>query len=91
MEVAKRKAERPKRKSFTGKVTSTAMEKSVLVEVETAVKPTKYKKTKRVRKVFLVHDERNECKVGDKVVISETRPLSKRKRWRLVEIVERAK
>jgi small subunit ribosomal protein S17 len=79
------------RKTFTGKVVSAAMEKSAVVEVQTAVKMTKYKKTARVRKRFLIHDENNECGVGDTVRITETRPLSKRKRWRLVEIEEKAK
>jgi small subunit ribosomal protein S17 len=82
---------RGKRKIFTGKVVSTAMEKSAVVEVQTAVKMTKYKKAARVRKKFIVHDENNGCNVGDTVRIAETRPLSKRKCWCLVEIVERAK
>ena len=85
------KAERGTRKTFTGKVVSAAMEKSAVVEVQTAVKMTKYKKAARVRKKFLIHDENNECGVGDTVRIAETRPLSKRKRWRLVEIMEKAK
>jgi small subunit ribosomal protein S17 len=84
------KTGRGSRKTFVGKVVSTAMEKSAVVEVQTAVKMTKYKKAARVRKKFIVHDKDNECNVGDKVRITETRPLSKRKRWCLVEIVERA-
>lgn len=84
------KTGRGNRKTFVGKVVSTAMEKSAVVEVQTAVKMTKYKKAARVRKKFIVHDENNECNVGDMVRITETRPLSKRKRWYLVEIVERA-
>jgi small subunit ribosomal protein S17 len=85
------KTGRESRKTFVGKVVSTAMEKSAAVEVQTAVRMTKYKKAARIRKKFIVHDEKNECDVGDIVRIAETRPLSKRKHWRLVEIVEKAK
>ena len=83
--------ERNKRKTFTGVVKSDKMDKSVTVEVTRLVKhPTYGKYVKRTSK-FMVHDPENNCGVGDKVKISATRPLSKMKRWRLVEIVEKAR
>lgn len=83
--------ERGNRKTRTGKVVSDKMDKTIVVAIETLVRHPLYKKiTKRTTK-FKAHDENNECKVGDKVMIMETRPLSKEKRWRLVEIIERAK
>lgn len=82
--------ERNLRKSMVGIVVSDKMDKTVVVAVETSVAHKIYKKTvKRTLKVK-AHDEENSCKVGDKVRIMETRPLSKDKRWRVVEIVEKA-
>lgn len=82
---------RGKRKSRTGKVVSDAMDKSVVVEViDSAAHPT-YGKIVRRNKRLKAHDERNEASNGDLVRIAETRPLSRTKRWRLVEIVEKAK
>lgn len=79
------------RKERIGVVTSTAMEKTIAVSVERKVKHSKYGKFMKTTKKFHAHDEKNECRVGDVVRIMETRPLSKTKRWRLVEIIERAK
>ena len=82
--------ERNLRRTMEGTVVSDKMEKTIVVAVETRVPHKIYKKTvKRTLKVK-AHDEENTCKVGDKVEIMETRPLSKDKRWRLVEIVEKA-
>ena len=83
--------ERNKRKTFTGVVDSDKMDKSVTVKVTRLVKhPTYGKYVKRTTK-FMVHDPENNCGIGDKVKIVATRPLSKMKRWRLVEIVEKAR
>lgn len=79
------------RKERIGVVTSTGMEKTIAVSVERKVKHSKYGKFMKTTKKFHAHDEKNECNVGDVVRIMETRPLSKTKRWRLVEIIERAK
>jgi small subunit ribosomal protein S17 len=82
---------RGKRKSRTGRVVSDKMDKTVVVEVlDSAAHPT-YGKIVRSNKRLKAHDERNEAVVGDTVRISETRPLSATKRWRVVEIVEKAK
>ena len=86
-----RMTERAKRKSKTGTVVSDKMDKSVLVAVERLVKHPLYQKYFKKTKKFMAHDEKNECRVGDKVKIMETRPLSKLKRWRLVEVIEKAK
>ena len=86
-----RMTERAKRKSKTGKVVSDKMDKSVLVAVERLVKHPLYQKYFKKTKKFMAHDEKNECRVGDKVKIMETRPLSKLKRWRLIEVIEKAK
>ncbi|HVL64345.1 MAG TPA: 30S ribosomal protein S17 [Actinomycetota bacterium] len=83
--------ERGKRKQRTGRVVSDAMEKTVVVEVLDAAKHPTYGKIVRRNKRLKVHDERGEAGLGDVVRIAETRPLSKTKRWRLVEIVEKAK
>ncbi len=83
--------ERGNRKVRVGTVVSDKMDKTIVVAVETFVSHPLYKKQIRRTTKFKVHDENNECKVGDKVRIMETRPLSKEKRWRLVEIIERAK
>ena len=84
-------ADRGKRKVMTGKVVSDSMQKTVVVTIERLVKHETYGKYVRRRNRFKVHDEKNECKVGDTVRFMETRPISKDKRWRFVEIVERAK
>jgi small subunit ribosomal protein S17 len=83
--------ERNFRKERIGKVVSNKMDKSVTVSVERKVKHGKYGKFVKKTKKFMAHDEKNECTIGDVVKIMETRPLSKLKRWRLVEIVEKAK
>ena len=74
-----------------GTVTSNKMEKSIVVAVERKVKHPKYGKFVKMTTKFVAHDEKNDCNEGDTVRIMETRPLSKSKKWRLVEIVERAK
>ena len=79
------------RKERIGVVTSNKMEKSVVVAVERKVKHPKYGKFVKKTTKFVAHDEKNESGIGDTVRIMETRPLSKTKNWRLVEIVERAK
>ncbi len=82
--------ERNLRKSMIGTVVSDKMDKTVVVAVETMVKHPIYKKTVRRTYKLKAHDEENNCKTGDKVKVMETRPLSKDKRWRVVEIVEKA-
>jgi small subunit ribosomal protein S17 len=82
---------RGRRKVVRGRVVSEANNKSIVVEVETRKQHPFFKKMVKRSKRFMAHDEQNECRVGDTVRIIETRPLSKRKRWRLVEVVERAK
>lgn len=84
-------SERNFRKSRVGIVTSNSMEKSIAVSVETTLKHAVYGKFMKKSKKFIAHDEKNECNVGDTVRITETRPMSKLKRWRLEEIIERAK
>jgi small subunit ribosomal protein S17 len=79
------------RKVRVGKVVSNKMEKSVVVAVEYKKKHPIYGKFIKKTATFMAHDENNECGVGDTVRIMETRPLSKLKRWRLVEIIEKAK
>lgn len=83
--------ERGKRKSRVGVVVSNSMDKTIVVAVERLVKHSFYKKYIKRTTKFKAHDNSNQCQVGDKVKIVETRPLSKTKRWRLVEIVEKAK
>lgn len=83
--------ERNLRKERIGTVTSSKMNKSIVVAVERKVKHPKYGKFVNKTTRFIAHDEKNECSVGDTVKIMETRPLSKTKRWRLVEVVEKAK
>ena len=83
--------ERNLRKEKTGLVTSDKMEKTITVTIERRVKHPIYGKFVKTTKKFKAHDEKNDAKAGDIVKISETRPLSKTKRWRLVEVVERAK
>lgn len=79
------------RKEKIGVVVGSAMNKSIVVEVERKVKHPKYGKFVKKSSRFMAHDESNECREGDKVRIAETRPLSKNKCWRLVEIVEKVK
>lgn len=79
------------RKEKVGVVMSDKMEKSIVVSVERKVKHPKYGKFVKKTTKFVAHDEKNDCNIGDTVKIMETRPLSKTKNWRLVEIVERAK
>jgi len=79
------------RKERIGTVTSDKMEKSIVVSVERKVKHPKYGKFVKKTTKFVAHDENNDCNIGDTVKIMETRPLSKNKNWRLVEILERAK
>jgi small subunit ribosomal protein S17 len=79
------------RKQRTGVVTSNKMDKTITVSVERQVKHPIYGKFVKSSNKFLAHDENGDCNIGDVVRIMETRPLSKRKRWRLVEILERAK
>ena len=83
--------ERNLRKTRTGKVTSDKMDKTITVAIEDHVKHPLYNKIVKRTYKLKAHDENNECKIGDKVRVMETRPLSKDKRWRLVEIIERAK
>jgi small subunit ribosomal protein S17 len=83
--------ERNFRKERSGKVVSNKMEKSITVEVVRKEKHPIYGKFMTKTSKFMAHDEKNECAIGDTVRIMETRPLSKNKNWRLVEIIERAK
>lgn len=82
--------ERALRKTRVGKVVSDKMDKTIVVAIETSVKHPLYKKIIKRTYKLKAHDENNECKVGDKVKVMETRPLSKDKRWRLVEIIDKA-
>lgn len=83
--------ERKSRKSRTGIVTSTSMDKSITVSVERRVKHPMYGKIMKKSKKFMAHDEEGSCSVGDRVKIMEIKPMSKRKTWRLLEILEKAK
>ena len=83
--------ERNLRKVMVGTVTSDKMDKTVVVSVETSVSHKMYGKTVKRTYKLKAHDEKNDAKIGDTVRVMETRPLSKDKRWRLVEIMERAK
>ncbi|EGY80170.1 small subunit ribosomal protein S17 [Peptoniphilus asaccharolyticus DSM 20463] len=82
--------ERNHRKQITGTVVSDKMDKTIVVAVETFKVHPIYKKRFKKTTKFKAHDEKNECGIGDKVRIMETRPLSKDKRWRLVNIIEKA-
>ena len=84
-------AARNRRKTRVGKVVSDRMDKTAVVSIERLVKHTTYGRYVRRRTKFKVHDENNECRIGDTVRFMETRPISKDKRWRFVEFVERAK
>ena len=83
--------ERNLRKTRIGVVTSSKMNKSITVSIERKIQHPIYGKSLKRTKKFLAHDEENSCNEGDTVKIMETRPLSKRKKWRLVEVLERAK
>ncbi|WP_367391147.1 30S ribosomal protein S17 [Lewinella sp. LCG006] len=83
--------ERNLRKQLIGIVTSDKMDKSISVSVERRIQHPIYGKFVKKSNKFMAHDEKNECNIGDKVRIMETRPTSARKRWRLVEILEKAK
>ncbi len=83
--------ERGKRKTITGTVVTDKMDKSRVVSVTRRVKHPLYKKYIMRTSKFMAHDEKNESNIGDTVAISETRPLSRRKRWRITQIIERAK
>ena len=83
--------ERNLRKTRTGKVTSDKMDKTITVAIEDHVKHPLYNKIVKRTYKLKAHDENNECKIGDTVKVMETRPLSKDKRWRLVEIMEKVK
>lgn len=79
------------RKEFVGDVVSDKMKKTIVVEVTRLVRHGQYEKTIRTKVRFKAHDEKNEAHIGDKVRIEETRPMSRDKRWRLVEIISKAK
>ncbi|MCQ2567057.1 MAG: 30S ribosomal protein S17 [Mogibacterium sp.] len=83
--------ERNRRKTRIGIVSSDKMEKTVVVATEEIVRHSLYGKGVKRTKKFKAHDEMNECGIGDKVLIMETKPISKDKRWRVVEIIEKAK
>ena len=84
-------SERNLRKTRVGKVVSDKMDKTVVVAIEDNLKHPLYKKIIKNTVKFKAHDENNECGIGDRVLLMETRPLSKDKRWRVVEIIEKAK
>ena len=83
--------ERNLRKTRVGKVVSDKMDKTIVVAIEDNVQHPLYKKIVKRTYKLKAHDENNECNIGDRVKVMETRPLSKDKRWRLVEIIEKAK
>lgn len=83
--------ERTIRKQRVGVVTSNKMDKSITVSVERKLRHPIYGKFVKKTKKFMAHDENNECSIGDLVKITESRPLSKMKRWRLIEVIEKAK
>ena len=83
--------ERSSRKVYRGVVTSDKMDKTVVVAIEERAEHPLYKKTIKKTHKFKAHDEINQCGIGDKVLIAETRKLSKDKNWRVVEIIEKAK
>jgi small subunit ribosomal protein S17 len=80
-----------RRKEKTGLVTSNKMAKTIVISVERQIKHPKYGKFIKRKSKFMAHDEKNECNIGDTVRIAETRPLSKNKCWRLVEVIAKAK
>ena len=79
------------RKTMIGQVVSDKMDKTIVVAIEDSVQHPLYKKVIKRTYKLKAHDENNECRIGDKVKVMETRPLSKDKRWRLVEVIEKAK
>ena len=81
----------PLRKQRVGVVSSAQMDKSITVTIERKLRHPIYGKFVKKSKKFMAHDEKNDCNIGDTVRIMESRPLSKRKKWRLIEIIERAK
>ena len=89
--MSEQTAERNSRKVREGLVVSDKMDKTVVVSVEDRVKHPKYGKVMRRTKKYKAHDEKNACGVGDRVLLMETRPLSATKRWRVAEILEKAK
>lgn len=84
-------SERAMRKTRVGKVLSNKMDKTIVVAIEDSVQHPLYKKVMKRTMKLKAHDEENVCTIGDKVKVMETRPLSKDKRWRLVEVIEKAK
>ena len=86
-----KEARRSHKKQMVGTVVSDKMDKSIVVRVETLKQHQMYKKHIKRSKRYIAHDEKNECKIGDVVRIIETRPISKKKTWKLIEIIERAK
>ena len=84
-------SERTMRKTAVGRVVSDKMDKTIVVAIQDSVRHPLYKKIIKRTVKLKAHDETNECRIGDRVRVMETRPLSKDKRWRLVEIVEKAK
>ena len=84
-------AERPLRKTRVGRVVSDKMDKTVVVAVERLVRHPFYGRTIKRTVKLKAHDEENQCRIGDRVRVMETRPLSREKRWRVVEIIERAR
>jgi len=80
-----------RRRILSGKVTSNKMDKSIVVKVERQVQHPLYKKYYKRAKKFMAHDQNNECNIGDTVKIRESRPMSSKKRWELIEIIDRAK
>lgn len=83
-------SERAFRKTRVGKVVSDKMDKTIVVAIEDRIRHPLYKKILKRTSKLKAHDEKNECAIGDKVKVMETRPLSKDKKWRLVEIIEKA-
>ena len=83
--------ERGNRRQMQGMVVSDKMDKTITVRVERVVKDSTFKKYLKKHKKYMAHDEKSECGVGDKVVIVESRPLSKAKRWRVRTVIEKAK
>ncbi len=88
--MAENKVKKRNKKVLTGYVVSNKADKTIVVNVETLIEHPLYKKYIRRRKKFMAHDPNNECNMGDKVQIIESRPLSKRKRWRLLKILQKA-
>ena len=82
--------EKRKKRQFVGTVVSDRMDKTVIVKVERLVKHRLYKKYIKRHNKFAAHDEKNDCHIGDKVLITESRPLSKMKQWRVSDIIEKA-